>query len=129
MAKQVLRDGVQPTKTDWKKRRPEQEYSHREVQREMLRRHSGEYTLSRKDRDAALATGEIRIRREFRLAALLSDYLRDEAMSVKELAELLGAKDAADTLDVMLNPYYRTIDSDGSVFDRAYPGTDVRRAR
>lgn len=109
----------------WQKRRREQGYSFTEVLREVRRRARGEYVLPLALRDEALRSAERSMEIQFKLAALLSDFLRDEHMSSEELVALLDC-DAGDTIDFVLDPFPRSAElanvTADALIDHVYPG-------
>ncbi len=88
----------------WQKRRRGQGYSFAEVSREIARRAKGEYGLSPELCQEVLFAAKREVEKRFKLAALLSDFLRAERTTKIELALLLSTG-AEDTIDAMLDPF------------------------
>lgn len=117
---------------NWMEQRPGQGYSFDEVIAEMERRMRGEYIVPPKMRESIFTEGSLRVAKQYRLAAVLSDFMAAHELTSKDLLDLVGCstKDDADTLvDSMLNPYHKGKEdiSLHSDIDAVYPGKNLQR--
>lgn len=96
---------------------------------EMVRRREGEYVFAEDEAELRFDEGVKKLRRAYRLSALLNDFLDKEGMTREDLLLLTGMEDNKDILHILIDPVSRAKGQDSLRNDYFvhcfYPGADI----